>query len=116
MKPINTYLLTRITDPERLSRLERQLSGRSTFLKIKEWEIKGLRALTDKLCEHSSDATTYDFFYSFIMPKLGKEFDLIRISSDSVVNIELKSGDVTDEAIRNQLLNNRYYLSTLGRT
>ncbi|MBR6004210.1 MAG: ATP-binding protein, partial [Lachnospiraceae bacterium] len=26
------------------------------------------------------------------------------------------SGDVTDEAIRNQLLNNRYYLSTLGRT
>ncbi|MCR5279861.1 MAG: ATP-binding protein [Lachnospiraceae bacterium] len=116
MKPINIYTLTRISNPERLCRLERQLSGRNVFLKIKEWEIKGLRALTDRLCEHSSDAPAYDFFYSFVMPKLGKEFDLIRIASDSVVNIELKSGDVTDEAIRNQLLNNRYYLSTLGRT
>ena len=30
--------------------------------------------------------------------------------------MELKSGEVTDEAIRKQLLQNRYYLAPLGRT
>ena len=38
------------------------------------------------------------------------------ISDSTVVNIELKSGNVTDEAIRKQLLQNRYYLATLGKT
>ncbi|MBQ9862832.1 MAG: ATP-binding protein [Lachnospiraceae bacterium] len=115
MKPINIYTLTRISDPERLSRLERQLSGRKTFLKIKEWEIQGLRELTDKLYKLSGDVASYGFFYSFTMPKLGKEFDLIRVSSDSLVNVELKSGGVSDEAIKNQLISNRYYLSSLGK-
>jgi len=116
MKPINIYTLTRIKDPERLSRLERQLSGRSRFLKIKEWETGGLRAFTDRLCSLADDAPDFDFFYSFTMPKLGKEFDLIRVAEDSLVNIELKSGDVTDEAIKAQLVRNRYYLSTLGKS
>ena len=48
------------------------------------------------------------------MPKLGKEFDLIRVGAESVVNIELKSGNVSDEVIRDQLQQNKYYLSTLG--
>ncbi|MCR4763904.1 MAG: ATP-binding protein, partial [Lachnospiraceae bacterium] len=36
------------------------------------------------------------------------------ISRDLILNIELKSGNVSDDAIRNQLIQNRYYLSTLG--
>lgn len=31
------------------------------------------------------------------------------------MNIELKSGAVSDETIRKQLTQNRYYLSVLGR-
>ena len=46
----------------------------------------------------------------------GKEFDLLQIKEDQIVNIELKSGVVSDEAICRQLLQNRYYLSVLGRT
>ncbi len=114
MNSINIYSLTRISDPERLARLERQLSKRGRFLKIKEWETEGLGAFVDKLCEVSPEASSYEFFYSFTMPKLGKEFDLIRVSDDTVVNIELKSGNVSDETIRNQLIQNKYYLSTLG--
>ena len=49
------------------------------------------------------------------MQKLGKEFDLLRIADDQIVNIELKSGNVSNEAIRSQLIQNRYYLSTLGK-
>ncbi len=114
MKPVNIYALTRITDSERTKRLERQMSGRSRYLKIKEWETEGLKSLCDNLCSVMEDAPLLDFFYSFTMPKLGKEFDLLRINEDYVINIELKSGEVADEAIKKQLEQNKYYLSTLG--
>ena len=49
------------------------------------------------------------------MPKLGKEFDLLRISEDTIINIELKSDAIPDERIKKQLLQSRYYLSYLGK-
>lgn len=116
MIPINIYNLTRLDDTYNQERLERQLSSRSRFLKVKDWEIKGLRTLSERLYGVTDNATSLKFFYSFTMPKLGKEFDLLRISNDSVVNIELKSGNVSDEVIKRQLIQNRYYLSTLDRT
>ena len=44
------------------------------------------------------------FFYSFQIPRLGKEFDLLQIKDEQIVNIELKSGAVSDETIRKQLI------------
>ena len=115
MRPLNIYALTRVKDEQTLGRLEKQLSRRGRMLKIKQWEIEGLRAFSDHLCRVWEDASELDFYFSFTMPKLGKEFDLLRINDDSVINIELKSGNVTDEAIQAQLLQNRYYLATLGK-
>ena len=115
MKAINIFILTRIKDRSSLQKLERQMSGRRQFLTINEWEIEGLRKLIDQLVIKIPAATRYEFYYSFQLPKLGKEFDLLRISEDYVVNIELKSGNVSDEAVRKQLLQNRYYLMMLGK-
>ena len=112
--PVNIYALTRVSDPVFVSKLERQMSGRNGYLKIRKWEIEGLKAFCGKLCGSLPDAAEYDFYYSFVLPKLGKEFDLLRICSDCVINIELKSGNVTDEVIRRQLVQNRAYLSMLG--
>ena len=78
MKAINIYSLTRISDAAQLSRLERQMSGRSGHLKIKSWETEGLRAFCSRLSECCEDAASLKFYYSFTMPKLGKEFDLLR--------------------------------------
>ena len=61
------------------------------------------------------DVHALRFFYSFQVPRLGKEFDLLQIKDDQIVNIELKSGKVSDEAVRKQLLQNRYYLSVQGK-
>ncbi|MBR5420648.1 MAG: ATP-binding protein [Lachnospiraceae bacterium] len=116
MRPLNIYALTRMNDPQTLGRMEKQLSRRSRMLRIREWELKGLRAFSDKLCALREDAAGLEFYYSFTMPKLGKEFDLLRINEECVINIELKSGDVSDEVIRRQLQQNRYYLTTLGRS
>lgn len=116
MKPIQIYTLTRIADPEGMERLERQMSKRKGYLKIKEWETAGLRALCDNLFARAPETASYEFYYSFTMPKLGKEFDLLRIAKNCVVNIELKSGNVSEAAIKQQLIQNRYYLSSLERT
>lgn len=115
MKPINIYALTRIDNPAHLERLERQMSARRRYLKIKNWEIEGLRSFSEHLNEHMSDANELNFYYSFTMPKLGKEFDLLRVNDDFVVDVELKSGNVTDEVVKKQLVQNKYYLSTLGK-
>ena len=74
-----------------------------------------MKALVSRLEEHMQEVYLLRFFYSFQIPKLGKEFDLLQIREDRIVNIELKSGKVSDEAIRRQLIQNRYYLSVLGR-
>lgn len=116
MKPINIYALTRLDDPLTQQRLERQMSGRKHYLRIKEWEIQDLKAFSARLEAVTEKAYELEFFYSFVMQKLGKEFDLLRVNADYVVNVELKSGDVPDEVIQKQLLQNRHYLGTLGRT
>lgn len=116
MRPINIYALTRIEKMTALQQMERQMSGRRHFLKIKKWEVLGLTGLVKHLVDGMVGVEEMSFFYSYQIPKLGKEFDLIRISDDKIINIELKSEVVSDEKIKKQLIQNRYYLNTLGRT
>lgn len=116
MKAISIYALTRNQNMECVQKLERQLSGRDFFLRIKEWELESMKALVKQLELHMEEVYKLRFFYSFQIPKLGKEFDLLQIKDDQIVNIELKSGIVSDEAIRRQLIQNRYYLSVFWKT
>ena len=115
MKAISVYAITRTQSLEHLQKLERQLSGRTSFLKMRKWEWESMRDLTNQLEAHMPEIARLRFFYSFQIPRLGKEFDLLQIKEDQILNIELKSGAVSDEAIRRQLLQNRYYLSVLGK-
>ena len=116
MKPISIYALTREQNIHHLQKLERQLSERDYFLKVKEWELNSMKGLVRQLEGHMKEVYALRFFYSFQIPKLGKEFDLLQIKEDQILNLELKSGIVSDEAIRKQLIQNRYYLAVLGRT
>ena len=116
MRSIAIYAVTRNQNTDSLSKLERQLSGREYFLKIREWELQSMKALVRQLESHMTKVCSLRFFYSYQIPKLGKEFDLLQIKDDQIINIELKSGAVSEEAIRKQLMQNRYYLSVLGRS
>ena len=115
MKSISIYALTRKQNIEHLQKLEQQLSGREHMLKMKEWELESMRALVDQLELHMQDVSALRLFYSFQIPRLGKEFDLLQIRENQIINIELKSGAVSEEAIQKQLIQNRYYLSALGK-
>lgn len=96
MKSISIYTITRNQNIEQLQKLERQLSGRDYFLKMREWELESMKALTAELETCMEDVYALRFFYSFQIPRLGKEFDLLQIKEDQIVNIELKSGVVSD--------------------
>lgn len=115
MKSISIYALTRKQNIEHLQKLEQQLSGREHMLKMKEWELESMRALVDQLELYMQDVSALRLFYSFQIPRLGKEFDLLQIKEDQIINIELKSGAVSEEAVQKQLIQNRYYLSVLGK-
>ena len=115
MKAISIYTITRNQNTEYLQKLERQLSGRDVFLKIREWELDSMKALVSELERHMQAVYALRFFYSFQIPRLGKEFDLLQIKEEQILNLELKSGQVSDEAIRKQLIQNRYYLAALGK-
>lgn len=115
MKSISIYALTRKQNMEHLQKLEQQLSGREHMLKMKEWELESMRALVERLELHMQDVSALRLFYSFQIPRLGKEFDLLQIRENQIINIELKSGAVSEEAIQKQLIQNRYYLSALGK-
>ena len=115
MKSLSIYTLTRNQSIEHISKMERQLSGRKFPLKIRTWDWGSMRALAAQLEMYMQEVYSLRFFYSFQIPRLGKEFDLLQIKDNHIVNIELKSGVVSDQAIRKQLIQNRYYLSVLGR-
>ncbi len=115
MKSISIYALTRKQNIEHLQKLEQQLSDREYTLKMKEWELESMRALVDQLELHMQDVSALRLFYSFQIPRLGKEFDLLQIRENQIINIELKSGAVSEDAIQKQLIQNRYYLSVLGK-
>lgn len=52
---------------------------------------------------------------NYQIPQIGKEFDLLRISDKTVINIELKSEAISNDDILKQLERNCYYLSFLKK-
>lgn len=63
---------------------------------------------------HDSISLLDIFFVGYIIPQIGKEFDLLRFNKTNVVNIELKS-KASEEKILKQLKRNRYYLQFLNK-
>lgn len=84
-------------------------------IKIKISELKDLQVFVDHLKTLSKNIALFDkYFIGYSIPQIGKEFDLLRIDKDTVVNIELKRQS-TEEKITVQLLRNKYYLGFLKR-
>ena len=63
---------------------------------------------------HDSISLLDNFFVGYMIPQIGKEFDLLRFNKTSLVNIELKS-KACEEKILKQLKRNRYYLQFLDK-
>ena len=116
MKAINLYLLTRQVAPGILSEYEYALSGRDKTIKCRTEEIEMIRDIVNQFSLCGAAPHAYEgWFYSFTIPQIGKEFDLLRISEDAIINIELKSQPVELRRVEKQLYQNRYYLGHLDK-
>ena len=95
---------------------EKALSDRDQVAKVRKEEIDLIGVLVNNFIFHRVKGYYYeDWFYAFSIPQIGKEFDLLKISAENVIiNIELKSQEVTFEKIEKQLIQNRYYLSHIA--
>lgn len=76
-------------------------------------ELADLQSLIDTLQSHTPFTYIFNnFFVGFMINQIGKEFDLLRIGTNSVINIELKRKS-TEEKMTKQLIQNEYYLKFL---
>ena len=116
MKPVNIFRISRITDEELFNIAEKHEASDYVNHRTPVHEIGSLRILVDALVEAGISVSDADgFYFGFIIPQIGKEFDLLKVTGKYCLNIELKSRDVTEEQIGAQLRKNRHYLTLLGR-
>ncbi len=114
MKSINLYTLTRVEDNDSFAEYEYIISARKDFQRTRIREKESLVQLVTKLMKAGVQLSDLDdFFYSYTIAHISKEFDLLKVAADRklILNIELKSEDVGEERIKQQLVRNRYYLS-----
>lgn len=114
MKSINLYTLTRVEDNDSFAEYEYIISARKDFQRTRIREKESLVQLVTKLMKAGAQLSDLDdFFYSYTIAHISKEFDLLKVAANRklILNIELKSEDVGEERIKQQLVRNRYYLS-----
>lgn len=81
-------------------------------IEIKNHEIDTYRYFIEflnKLDVYSS-TKAYGLFLDYKIPGLNKEFDIIKISDDFLLNIEVKLKDKSINEMKDQLVKNKYYL------
>ena len=116
MNSINLYFLSKIEDCEEFAIYEKRLSMRAQALSVREHERASLHAFVS--CASASGASLQDFdsfYYNYSISQIGKEFDLLKITPDSILNIELKSQEIEFDKIETQLRRNKHYLRHLSR-
>lgn len=118
MNSLNLYILCEGIELSNIREYQKVLTNSYDKRQIKKDEIETLKSLVDELLANGAEIEELEgFFYSFSIPHISKEFDLLKIYRDNViVNIELKSQAVELEKLEYQLKKNRYYLSHLNKT
>ena len=84
-------------------------------IEIKDEEVNDLEFLINILNDRLGIKRIFSQFYvSFKIPQIAKEFDLLRFGEKSIINIELKSSSTEDKVLK-QLERNRYYLKFINK-
>ena len=95
MEAVNIYTYSRIQE-DMATEFENILSQRTKKLNVKSQEFEAIKTLVNLLLDIGAEVRDFEnFFASFIIEQIGKEFDLIKPDKDNfVLNIELKSENV----------------------
>ncbi len=114
--PINLFSISRIHDATLFNVLETHQSRKEKVGRHGYQEIESLRLLVDKMIHDGIEIQSLDnFFFGYSIPRIGKEFDLLKFTDVCCLNIELKSENVSTDKICQQLRKNRHYLKHLDK-
>ena len=88
LQSVNLFTLTRTSNISDFTSFEKHLSRRKYKLQEREREIESLNVLVDMLLDEGADLFCLDsFYYSYVIPQLGKEFDLLKFTDSVIINI-----------------------------
>ena len=117
MERINLYALYKIAlnlDLEVANSLSNKLQD-VDYIKLQIHEYTSLDTLIEQLAKTPNDLQYLrDFNFGYKINQIGKEFDLLKVSDEGILNIELKSSG-NEDSFKKQLINNRYYLNALNK-
>lgn len=112
-KYINLHQLrTNINSPKIEEKYIRYICGLNNDTEYHQLEIKGICKLIE--LAKFSEIQSSNFLYGYCVPQMSKEFDLIKVSKEKSVNIELKSKEIALDRIKKQLLHNKHYLNIIS--
>lgn len=115
-RPLNIYLLSRVNDETPFSRLDRHESRKLSRKVTKRHEILSLRQLVDGLVDCGISMSALDgFLFGYTIPRIGKEFDLLKFKDGKCLSIELKSRAVSEKDILSQQKKNLHYLAHIDK-
>lgn len=113
-KPVSLIQLTNLKDNEELSKaFVPYIAGLPSRGEYRHQEIEDIASLLAnfKLSENNYS----DFIYGYKIVHFNEEFDLIKITKDQVINIELKSQMISRVKIKEQLKRHEHVLKLLSR-
>ena len=90
-RPVNIYALSRVKNKYGFNAVKNHRAGGGDKRKTQSHEMKSLRLLSDALVSFGALPSEMDFYFGYSIQRIGKEFDLLRITKERCVNIELKS-------------------------
>lgn len=106
--------ITKLAEDEKISeKYVRYICGLDPTNEYRHQEILDIKSLIN--CLDCSSENFDGFIYNYVIPQLNKEFDLIKITKNDCIDIELKSCSIEKVKIKSQLIQNRYYLKMLGK-
>lgn len=114
MEPINLLDFYNLYNTNKITEQIKLYLG---IIHSKDYELGDLALLCKNLKSHTSHCHIFENYYiNYKIPQIGKEFDILRIGKNDIVNIELKSQKIDLTKMTKQLQKNHYYLSFLRKT
>lgn len=113
MKPVNLLSIIEAKNDlsEELFKEYLELFG----IIFRKKEFEDISNFINALKDAETKVSILNYYYiGYKINQISKEFDLLRFGNNYIVNIELKSKS-TDEAIKQQLIENKYYLNVVDK-
>lgn len=117
MRSLNIAILAQLSGTDAFNKFMQVYSRCTNASQTQLHEQETLKDLVERLSTNEGlQLRQMDhFFFSYSIPQISKEFDLLKIGDKQVINIELKSQPIAEERILKQLKRNQYYLKHLQR-